>query len=155
MLLTFAQTLKRNIRACQKTDDEKLLATNRKGKNVEEKHGTYWFETYSNNPRKAPLDLSACPDLTIGDVYYHRSYQGIQLWLWAEGPDGSPSWTPAVLGQQRDEDGRYLALTPSDKPTWNGLSWYRKKTPQSKLCNVRCLSFTYLHLAARVFVHLE
>ncbi|KAI9057620.1 hypothetical protein FKP32DRAFT_1681302 [Trametes sanguinea] len=125
-------TMKRNTRLCQLTDEEKLAFTNRKGKSHERPY-TAWFETTSNEPRIAPLDLTGRSDFLLGDLFWHKSPRGVQLWIWTEAAGKGKHWEPILLGQTRESDGRKLTLSPTDKPSWVTDAWYRKTDkPASK-----------------------
>lgn len=90
-------------------------------------------------PMVSPPDkLSLRPDLELGDIFYHRSDQGIQLWMRVEDPIKGAYWKPSLLGEKREEDGRFLALTPGSKPTWNGKAWYRKKQASQRTSDISC-----------------
>ncbi|KAL7279759.1 hypothetical protein ACG7TL_006166 [Trametes sanguinea] len=117
----------REVRLCQMTDEEKLAFTNRKGKLRQDRPYTAWFESSADEPRAHPPDLTALSELTVGDLFWHKSLRGIQLWIWLETPEHGKLWKPVLLGYKRDSDERKLTLTPSDKPSWAKDPWYRKR----------------------------
>ncbi|OJT15518.1 hypothetical protein TRAPUB_7211 [Trametes pubescens] len=148
-------TAKRWTRPCAKSDEEKLKAASRKGKAPEENHETAWFQSRAAKPIVSPPDeLSLRPDLELGDVFYHRSDQGIQLWMRVEDPTKGAYWKPSLLGEKREEDGRFLALTPGSKPTWNGKAWYRKKQASQRTSGITSSNLISGNhaLKARVFI---
>ncbi|KAI0648746.1 hypothetical protein C8Q79DRAFT_1007321 [Trametes meyenii] len=114
----------RQFKLCQLTDEEK--SSNRKGKSQQERPYTAWFESAGDEPRVSPPNLTTRPDLELGDIFYHKSPVGIQLWVLYEVPDEGKQWKPVLLGHLREADGRRLGLTPSSKPSWCTEAWYRK-----------------------------
>lgn len=108
------------------TDEEKRAAALNKGKSQEERACTAWFESEADEPRVSPPDLTVRPDLTAGDVFWHRSRKGVQLWIWLDDGEGL-RWKPVNSGHYRDEDGRRLYLTPTGRPSWVREQWFRKK----------------------------
>ncbi|KAI0665419.1 hypothetical protein C8Q78DRAFT_1083987 [Trametes maxima] len=114
----------RQFKLCQLTDEEK--SSNRKGKSQQERPYTAWFESAGDEPRVSPPNLTARPDLELGDIFYHKSPVGIQLWVLYEVPDEGKQWKPVLLGHLREADSRRLGLTPSSKPSWCTEAWYHK-----------------------------
>lgn len=89
--------------------------------------GTTWFQLKTIEPMRAPpVDLSACPDLREGDLFYNRVQDGrYALWLW-EGKGGKAIWKP-VLPQYKRQDGKILTLTQKRKnPSWVSVTHARK-----------------------------
>nr|VWO98950.1 Catalytic subunit of cAMP-dependent protein kinase [Ganoderma boninense] len=122
------QTYKRETKLCQLTEDEKTAMRSRKGKAVQvERTFTAWFESTAALPLATPPDLSAHDEIQLGDLYWHESPLGVQLWLWAENEDDIPVWKPVRLGLSRESDGRRLFLNPSGKPSWMTNNWYHKQ----------------------------
>ncbi|RPD78148.1 hypothetical protein L226DRAFT_520585 [Lentinus tigrinus ALCF2SS1-7] len=68
-------------------------------------------------------DLTAHLKLHYGDLFYHRSIHGIQLWLWSETTSTAGEWQPVLLGIEQDIDDRLLSLTPGLKPSWTLKEW--------------------------------
>ncbi|KAI0712368.1 hypothetical protein C8Q76DRAFT_797227 [Earliella scabrosa] len=79
---------------------------------------TPWYQAdqSSDQPLDAPLRLKH--ELTIGELYYHRTPAQYQLWLWTDDTVKGPHWAPVKCGYKRS-DGRYLIITNKDKyPSW-------------------------------------
>ncbi|KAI0648770.1 hypothetical protein C8Q79DRAFT_1007362 [Trametes meyenii] len=114
----------RQFKLCQLTDEEK--SNNRKGKSQQERPYTAWFESSGDEPRASPPDLTTRPDLELGDIFYHKSPVGVQLWVLLVVPNEGRRWKPVLLGHLREGDSRRLGLTPSGKPLWCTEAWYRK-----------------------------
>ncbi|OSC99348.1 hypothetical protein PYCCODRAFT_1427197 [Trametes coccinea BRFM310] len=83
----------RITRLCQLTDEEKLAYSNRKGK-AQERFYTAWIESTAEEPRLVPPDLTSIPNFSIGDIFWHKSSRGIQLWIWADTPQEGKHWKP-------------------------------------------------------------
>lgn len=110
-------------------------AAERKGKNVSQQPDTTWWhvrvkqgdpQPIAAQPLAYPPNLTSNPRLRFGDLFYHRSVRGIQLWLWSETATTSGEWRPVLLGISRTLDGRLLGLTGTLKPSWVKKSWYRR-----------------------------
>ncbi len=71
-----------------------------------------------------------------------------------EDPTKGAYWKPSLLGEKREEDGRFLALTPGSKPTWNGKAWYRKKQASQRTSGITSSNLISGNhaLKARVFI---
>ncbi|OJT14851.1 hypothetical protein TRAPUB_8594 [Trametes pubescens] len=127
-----AMAFKRTSKPCALTDNEKALFANRKGKSSKERPYTAYFKTEYAQPRPSPPDLTARPDLAIGDIFFHKSDKGCQFWLWHDAPGGGLYWKPVLLGHPREQDERHLFLTPSGEPSWVQEIWYHKKCKDIK-----------------------
>ncbi|KAH9856331.1 hypothetical protein C2E23DRAFT_882408 [Lenzites betulinus] len=82
--------------------------------------GTGWFRSEANAEVAAPPAPSAFSDgLHRGDVYYHCTPNGHQLWLLVgAATTGALRWHPVTVGYRR-EDGRKLSLTKGNRdPSW-------------------------------------
>nr|VWO97376.1 Transcriptional repressor rco-1 [Ganoderma boninense] len=122
------QTYKRETKLCQLTEEEKTAMRSRRGKASQvERAVTAWFESTAALPLASPPDLSTHDEIQLGDLYWHESHLGVQLWLWTESEDNTPVWKPVHLGLSRESDGRRLFLNPSGKPSWMTNNWYHKQ----------------------------
>ncbi|CDO74269.1 hypothetical protein BN946_scf184646.g3 [Trametes cinnabarina] len=113
-------------RLCQLTDEEKLAFSGRKGKSQQERPYTAWFPSTSTEPLVSPPDLTSHDELRLGDIFWHKSPKGVQMWIWTETSEKGQFWKPVLLGHVRENDKRRLILTATDRPSWISDGWYRK-----------------------------
>ncbi|OJT15462.1 hypothetical protein TRAPUB_7635 [Trametes pubescens] len=96
-----------------------------------------WYDSLSGEALSEPPDFvpkGPIGRLCIGDIYYHRTPYGCQLWLRvADSYDEPPYWLPVSCGYER-ADGKFLILTRVHKlPSWVVESTYRQwKTAMKK-----------------------
>ncbi|CDO77462.1 hypothetical protein BN946_scf184881.g5 [Trametes cinnabarina] len=93
----------------------------------------HWWETKSDELLDTPPDITHYPELTLGDVFLHRSANKNQLWVWDK-VHGTNQWRSVYLGWQRPVDGRKLSLTEGRKvPSWLESDWFHKRRMQNRL----------------------
>ncbi|KAI0373851.1 hypothetical protein BV20DRAFT_977509 [Pilatotrama ljubarskyi] len=116
----------RFTRKCAQTDEEKAHGS-------AAQFSTCWFESEGNTRLTAPPDAMVNRhDLEIGDLFCHYvpHLDDPQIWMWCEIDKQRHYWKAVTPGCIRSEDKRRLMLNPSQKPSWVGEAWYRKKGKQ-------------------------
>ncbi|RPD57902.1 hypothetical protein L226DRAFT_576945 [Lentinus tigrinus ALCF2SS1-7] len=117
------------------TQEEKAAERKGKGKSKSAQEDNVWWHVkvgkgqplpISQQALRYPPDLTPHPTLHVGDLFYHHSMRGIQLWQWSETPNTLGEWRPVLLGIKRDVDDRLLGLTPGLKPSWVTKGHYRR-----------------------------
>lgn len=64
-------------------------------------------------------------DVRVGDIFYHKTADSIQLWIW-ESDEGGLSWRAVRMGHPRS-DGRHLSVTEKKlEPSWVCSEWCSK-----------------------------
>ncbi|KAI0351500.1 hypothetical protein OH77DRAFT_1524039 [Trametes cingulata] len=95
---------------------------------------TTWFEDQSPGLVMAPPAPTLLPNLTIGDVFLHRTSDPdkYQLWLWCADGDSLPFWREVAVGYVR-EDGKVLILTEKkQQPSWVSKQYYKRIASQKE-----------------------
>ncbi|TFK79512.1 hypothetical protein K466DRAFT_606093 [Polyporus arcularius HHB13444] len=120
---------------CTQTQEEKAAERKGKGRAAAQQPETAWWHIKVKKNAPPPIasqalahppDLTSFKSLCFGDLFYHRSIRGVQLWMWSENPGTLGEWVPVLLGISRSIDDRVLSLTPSVKPSWTQKKWFRR-----------------------------